>query len=44
MKISMKVKNIQNMSRNSTMRFSKYELYNKLLVGVTLVRVTPDIS
>ena len=29
---------------NSTMRFSKYELYNKLLVGVTLVRVTPDIS
>ena len=32
------------MSRNSTMRFSKYELYNKLLVGVTLVRVTPDIS
>ena len=26
------------------MRFSKYELYNKLLVGVTLVRVTPDIS
>ena len=32
------------MSCNSTMRFSKYELYNKLLVGVTLVRVTPDIS
>ena len=29
---------------NSTMRFSKYELYNKLLVGVTLIRVTPGIN
>ena len=28
---------------NSTMRFSKYEFYNKLLGGVTLLRVTPGI-
>ena len=25
------------------MRFSKYELYNKLLGGVTLLRLTPDV-
>ena len=24
-------------------RFSKYEFYNKLLGGVTLLRVTPDV-
>ena len=28
---------------NLTMRFSKYELYNKLLGGVTLLRLTPDV-
>ena len=26
---------------NSTVRFSKYEFYNKLLCGVILLRVTP---
>ena len=29
---------------NSTVGFSKYELYNKLLGGVTLFRVTPGIT
>ena len=29
---------------NSTVRFSKYECYNKLLGGVTLLRVTPGIT
>ena len=29
---------------NSTMRFSKYEFYNKLLDGVTVFRVTLDIT
>ena len=29
---------------NSTVRFSKYEFYNKLLGGVTLLRVTPYIT
>ena len=29
---------------NSTVRFSKYELYNKLLDGVTLFRVTPGVT
>ena len=29
---------------NSTVRFSKYEFYNKLLDGVTLLKVTPDIT
>ena len=28
---------------NSMMRFSKYEFYNKLLGGVTLLRVTPGV-
>ena len=28
---------------NLTMRFLKYELYNKLLGGVTLFRVTPGV-
>ena len=27
---------------NSMVKFSKYELYNKLLDGVTLLRVTPS--
>ena len=27
---------------NSTVRFSKYEFYNKLLGGITLLRVTPS--
>ena len=31
-------------SYNSTVRFSKYEFYNELLGGVTLLRVTPDVS
>jgi len=26
---------------NSTVRFSKYEFYNKLLGGVTFLKVTP---
>ena len=29
---------------NSMVRFSKYEFYNKLLGGVTLLRVTPCIT
>ena len=29
---------------NSTVRFSKYEWYNKLLGGVTLFRVTPGVT
>ena len=29
---------------NSTVRFSKYEFYNKLLGGVTLLRVTPSVT
>ena len=29
---------------NSTVRFSKYEFYNKLLSGVTLLRVTPGVT
>ena len=29
---------------NSTVRFSKYELYNKLLGDVTLFRVTPGVT
>ena len=29
---------------NSMVRFSKYEFYNKLLGGVTLFRITLDIS
>ena len=28
---------------NLTMRFSKYEFYNKLLGGVTLLRLTPSV-
>ena len=30
-------------TRNLTMRFSKYEFYNKLLGGVTLLRLTPGV-
>ena len=29
---------------NSTVRFSKYEFYNKLLGDVTLLRVTPGAT
>ena len=29
---------------NSTVRFSKYECYNKLLGGVTLFRFTPSVT
>ena len=29
---------------NSTVRFSKYEFYNKLLGGVILLRVTPGVT
>ena len=29
---------------NSTAKFSKYEFYNKLLGGVTLLRVTLDVT
>ena len=29
---------------NSTVRFSKYEFYNKLLGGITLLRVTPGVT
>ena len=29
---------------NSTVRFSKYEFYNKLLGSVTLLRVTPSVT
>ena len=37
MKIDMSVKNIYN-------RFSKYEFYNKLLGGVTLLKVTLGVN
>ena len=29
---------------NSTVGFSKYEFYNKLLDGITLLRVTPGVT
>ena len=29
---------------NSTVEFSKYEFYNKLLCGIILLRVTPGVS
>ena len=29
---------------NSTIKFSKYEFYNKLLGGVTLLKVTPYVT
>ena len=29
---------------NSMVRFSKYEFYNKLSSGVTLLRVTPGVT
>ena len=29
---------------NSTVGFSKYEFYNKLLDGVTLLKVTPSVT
>ena len=29
---------------NSTVRFSKYEFYSKLLGSVTLLRVTPSVT
>ena len=29
---------------NSTVEFSKYEFYNKLLGGVILLRVIPDVT
>ena len=29
---------------NSTVEFSKYEFYNKLLGSVILFRVTPDVT
>ena len=29
---------------NSTVGFSKYEFYNKLLDSVTLLRVTPSVT
>ena len=29
---------------NSTVRFSKYEYYNKLLGGITLLRVTSGVT
>ena len=29
---------------NSTVGFSKYEFYNKLLGGVTLLRITPGVT
>ena len=29
---------------NSTVRFSKYEFYNKLLDSVTFLRVTPGVT
>ena len=28
---------------NSTVKFSKYEFYNKLLGGITFLRVTPGV-
>ena len=38
----MNIKNIKTC--NSMVEFSKYELYNKLFVGVTLFRVTLDVT
>ena len=29
---------------NSTVKFSKYEFYNKLLCGIILLRVTPGVT
>ena len=29
---------------NSTVRFSKYEFYSKLLGSITLLRVTPNVT
>ena len=29
---------------NSTVRFTKYELYNKILGGITLLRVTSSVT
>ena len=29
---------------NSTVRFSKYEFYNKLLDDVTLLKITPGVT
>ena len=29
---------------NSTVEFSKYKFYNKLLGGVTLLRITPCVT
>ena len=29
---------------NSTIGFSKYELYNKLLSDITLLKITPSIT
>ena len=29
---------------NSTVRFSKYEFYSKLLGSITLLRVTPSVT
>ena len=29
---------------NSTVRFSKYEFYNKLLDDITFLRIIPDVS
>ena len=29
---------------NSTVGFSKYEIYNKLLDGIILVRIIPDVT
>ena len=31
-------------TRNSTVRFSKYDFYNKLLGGVTLFRITLGVT
>ena len=31
-------------SWNSTMRFSKYEFYNKLLGDVTLLKIIPSVT
>ena len=35
---------ITNRTCNSTMEFSKYELYNKLLDNVILLRVTASVN
>ena len=42
MKIGMSVKTYR--SYNSIVGFSNYEFYNELLDGVTLLRVTPDVT